>query len=58
MYKIYFLLNLLFYITNLNAQSQRTINEPLLSRQVHLDFHTSEFILTYIHFFLNRILIR
>ncbi len=26
------------------AQSQRTINEPLPSRQVHLDFHTSEFI--------------
>lgn len=26
------------------AQTQRTINEPLPSRQVHLDFHTSEFI--------------
>ncbi len=26
------------------AQTQRTISEPLPSRQVHLDFHTSEFI--------------
>ncbi|HZK95127.1 MAG TPA: alpha-L-fucosidase [Prolixibacteraceae bacterium] len=26
------------------AQPQRTVNEPLPSRQVHLDFHTSEFI--------------
>ncbi|MEI6142901.1 MAG: alpha-L-fucosidase [Mariniphaga sp.] len=26
------------------AQTQRTVNEPLPSRQVHLDFHTSEFI--------------
>ncbi|HEY0056953.1 MAG TPA: hypothetical protein VGB63_16505 [Pedobacter sp.] len=26
------------------AQSQRSINEPLPSRQVHLDFHTSELI--------------
>lgn len=26
------------------AQTQRTIDEPLPSRQVHLDFHTSEFI--------------
>lgn len=26
------------------SQSQRNINEPLPSRQVHLDFHTSEFI--------------
>ena len=26
------------------AQWQRTIYEPLPSRQVHLDFHTSEFI--------------
>lgn len=26
------------------SQTQRTINEPLPSRQVHLDFHTSEFI--------------
>jgi len=26
------------------SQTQRSINEPMPSRQVHLDFHTSEFI--------------
>jgi len=38
---------ILLLATNLYLQAQltqRTINEPLPSRQVHLDFHTSEFI--------------
>jgi len=36
--------NLLFIALSGFSQTQRTINEPLPSRQVHLDFHTSEFI--------------
>jgi hypothetical protein len=35
-----------FFILSLNSfsQTQRTISDPLPSRQVHLDFHTSELI--------------
>lgn len=40
-YLIFFLIN---GVTFTSAQTHRTINEPLPSRQVHLDFHTSEFI--------------
>ncbi|MGB6153146.1 MAG: alpha-L-fucosidase, partial [Pricia sp.] len=38
------LLNLYFFVAltgNLIAQTQRTIDEPMPTRQVHLDFHTS-----------------
>jgi hypothetical protein len=35
---------LLFFVIPGFAQTQRTITETLPTRQVHLDFHTSEFI--------------
>jgi hypothetical protein len=42
--KFYLFLAFIFSFSICFGQSQRTINEPLPSRQVHLDFHTSEFI--------------
>jgi hypothetical protein len=45
--KIPKLFTLLFLLANASiafSQSQRTTDQPLPSRQVHLDFHTSEFI--------------
>jgi hypothetical protein len=35
---------LLAFVAKVQAQSQRSIQEPLPTRQVHLDFHTSEHI--------------
>ena len=44
MIKINLFLNSIFILAMSFAQSQRSINELVPSRQVHLDFHTSEFI--------------
>jgi len=38
------IIGLLFITMNSLAQPQRTVSEPLPTRQVHLDFHTSELI--------------
>jgi hypothetical protein len=42
--KSFLFANLICISLNGFSQTQRTISEPLPSRQVHLDFHTSEFI--------------
>jgi len=42
--KYLFLVFILFYLQFVFAQKQLTVNQPLPSRQVHLDFHTSEYI--------------
>lgn len=42
--KIIFMICMLQISTKSMSQFQRNISEPLPSRQVHLDFHTSEFI--------------
>ncbi|MFV0606506.1 MAG: alpha-amylase family protein [Niabella sp.] len=44
-HRIILIVAVIFYqVTSSYAQWQRNINEPLPTRQVHLDFHTSEFI--------------